>query len=733
MLAAAVVLLAVACCAAALAVAPVSRPRKAATWWRLDPITPECDVDEAEVAVKRMSARRRKAVATIAHVGSDEGRPGLWLGVSAAGRQQAEGIAEGIAEAGGCRLGEQGAPPKLPKERRRWWTALPEISTVEGGDGTGIGTSPTLHREMLVGFCARFADQVDPALAGGDAWVVSFAPHKGASCAAVAMTTNAELGEAWAGGAQEMWVFSKPSPSGVAAGIAGAAGLLVALAGMGVIGAGGGSGSAAAAGLVGSVVGAAGLWHGWSKPRNVRRLERFWHLPLGRKRSRKGSEWSSVPSALAAGWANGGESTAVQAHQRAAPDQVTVPSGVRVGADEAGRDCFLTYKDRQWGLFCVGDPGTGKTTMLLNLLRGDVLARRQGKEIAALWIETKGEGAERAQQVIRDAGWEPLVISAASSEGTRLELLDWDNPPRSSALLVDAMQYAFEEDDIHAHSVDVLNAVFHSVLAMPPNAAREMGFASGRPDVMQMAWWLLGGDEQGRMPQKARAMAEKHAPLAYAAFADYTPTHRSKRDSEQLTRAPRNKVRPLITCEGLFSGYDRPYVTLGDLIGGHHMVVLDLSPKHGRAYTETTAQQTAALVMFCIWDAIKETCEGWQQAGKSVAIYSDEVRDVAGFGNVSLEVVRALADQGRSRGVLPVFATQRFNQIRPSTREAVTSFGSLVFFRQRDVEVAETASAYLRDAYTIDEVSALEVGRCAARLSYDGVPQPAFTLRPDDL
>ena len=206
------------------------------------------------------------------------------------------------------------------------------------------------------------------------------------------MTTNAELGEAWAGGAQEMWVFSRPSPLGMAAGAAGAAGLLIGLASMGVIEVGGEDGAAAAAGIGAFAVGAVALWRDWFRPYRVRRLERFWHLAVGRKRSRRGNKWSSVPSALAAGWANGGESTAVQAHQRAAPDQVTVPSGVRVGADEIGRDCFLTYKDRQWGVFCVGDPGTGKTTMLLNLLRGDVFARRQGKEVAALWIETKGGG-----------------------------------------------------------------------------------------------------------------------------------------------------------------------------------------------------------------------------------------------------------------------------------------------------------------------------------------------------
>ena len=88
---------------------------------------------------------------------------------------------------------------------------------------------------------------------------------------------------------------------------------------------------------------------------------------------------------------------------------------------------------------------------------------------------------------------------------------------------------------------------------------------------------------------------------------------------------------------------------------------------------------------------------------------------------------------GSEQGVLPVFATQRFNQIRPSTREAVKAFNSLVVFRQGGVEVAEEMSKELREAYSIDEISALEVGRCAARLSYDGVPQPAFTLRPDNL
>ncbi len=730
----ALILLVTACSAFALSLIPARKPLRAARWWPLEPIAPNCDPEAAELAVKGMGARRRKAVATLARIGHDGGRPELWLGVSAPRKDQAAVLAKRIAEAGCCKLGDSAKPPRLPTGKRRWWSAVPEVVDAEWHDKMLMQISPVQQRELVATFCATFPEQVDSVLCGGDAWVVSFAPHKGSLCAAKAMSTNPELGEAWAGGSQEMWVYSWPSLLAVLAGVSGAGGLILFLAGLNLVSVPGVNSSAAAViGCMVCAVGLTGCWISIFRSRSAKRIEQFWHLPVGRKRSRKGREWSSVPSGLVAGWVSGGESTTVQAHTRSADDDLIVPSGVRVGADEQGRDCYLSDHDRQYGFFCVGTPGSGKTTMLLNLLRGDVLAQQAGKKIGAVWIETKGEGAQRAQQVIQDAGGHPVVLKAAASEGPRLELIDWDDPERSAKLLVDSMRYAFEADAIQDRSVDVLTAAFRCVLTLPPQAVREMGFSSGRPDVMQAAWRLLGGGQQNRLPQQARAIAEKYAPNTYNSLADYLPPHISKRDSEQVTMAPRNKVAALSACVGLFAGYDRQWASLDQIVDQHWAVVLDLSPAYGGAYTETTAQQTAAIAMFCLWDTIKRICHDWQAQDRSVAVYSDELHDVAGFGDFSLEVVESLAVQGRSRGVLPVFGTQYFNQLRPKTQEAIRNFGSLVVFRIADVEVARTASDLLREVYSADEISALETGMGAARLSCNSKPRPAFTLRPDNL
>ena len=704
------------------ALRPPLTPRNQPAWWKLKPLTPECDEVLASMAVAEMRRRGRPVRATVVRMGTAAGRSALWLGVAGVKPAAAEGHAEAIAKAGGCGLDNKEPPPKAVPGR--WWISKPEAE--EGKD-----IDNTSHAEMAQqrgAFAERFADHADSKLGIDDALVVSLVAHRnGKECYAQAATTSEDLAWSWADSSSLNTSRADLGLLAKIAAVSGIVGLLLAVMGFGIAFSIG-SPAAGVGGLAAFCLGGAALWRTWAKPKRAMAVERWWHLPV----PAKSKKMAALPGGHLAGWVNGGTLTAVEAHDSVAPESVTARSGIRLGDDLAGRACYLPDKDRQWGLFVLGDPGTGKTTLLLNALKGDVAARQAGAERSVLWIETKGEGAQRAAAVIRDTGWEPCVVKAAIPEGVKLELIDWNDPNRSASLLTDSMRYAYEADDIREQSAGILNAVFSSVIALPPEGVAEIGF-QGRPDVMAASYWLLGGDTQNRAPERTRKIFERYGGPEYARFADYLPPARSKTDSMRMLEPPRNKVQALLACRGLFSGNDRPWTTLERLIGEHHVTVLDLSPIVGSGYTESTAARTAALMMFCVWDAIKRACDSWQAAGKSVSIYSDELCDIAGFGAPDLEVVRALADQGRSRGVLPVFATQRPGQIPPRTREAVTSFGSHAYFRLKNLAVAEEASRDLREAYSVDEVMSLAVGKCAARLCRDGIPQPAFVLAPDNL
>ena len=203
-------------------------------------------------------------------------------------------------------------------------------------------------------------------------------------------------------------------------------------------------------------------------------------------------------------------------------------------------------------------------------------------------------------------------------------------------------------------------------------------------------------------------------------------------------RAPRNKIENLLPAEALFEDDGRPNVGLATLITGHHVSVLDLSPMGAAqmgvdGYTPITAQRVAAICVFCAWDTIKTHCDAWQSHGKSVSIFSDELSDIARLGDAKSEVIQEMGDQGRSRGVLPAFATQRPGQIPQRTRESVMSFGNRACFRLEHYETAEMMSLDLGEVFSAAEMRSFPVGSCAARLRSDGIPQPAFTLHPEDL
>ena len=709
-----------------LTVRPPSAPRRSLFWWKLKPVNPGCDEVLASIAVSEMRRRGRPAQLTVVRAGESAGSSCLWIGVGGVKQDLAARHAEAAAKAGGCSLGEAANPERFDQSMK-WW-----FSQTEKADGKHVET--VSHAEMSQqrsAFSERFSDHADAKLGAGDALVISLVPHRnGKECYARAATSSEDLAWSWADASSLTVATAGVTLVSLTAAAGGVGGLLLALPGFGVLPVVSADfGPAAVLGAAAFLFGAAALMSAFLRPRQAKSVASWWHLPLSLRAAKK---TVAIPSGHLAGWVSGGSLTAVEAHEQVAPDSVTVQAGIRLGEDLSGRDCWLPDRDRQWGLFVLGDPGTGKTTLLLNALRGDVLARLGGAERSLIWIETKGEGAVRAAEVIQAAGWRPCVIRAAMPEGPRLELLDWNDPDRSASLLTDAMRYAFEADDIREQSAGILNAVFSSVIALPPAGVAELGF-SHRPEIMRVAFWLLGGDSQNRSPERARKIFARHGGAEYARFADYLSPPRSKVDSMRMLEPPRNKVQSLLGCRGLFTGYERPWINFERLIGNHEVTVLDLSPIVGSGYTESTAARTAAMMMFSIWDAIKTSCDAWQSKGKSVAVYSDELCDIAGFGAPDLEVVRALADQGRSRGVLPVFATQRPNQIPPRTREAISSFGSHAYFRLKNLEVAEAASNDLRGAYTLDEVMSFGVGKCAARLSRDGVPQPAFVLCPDDL
>lgn len=712
----------------------------AARWWEAQPTGTAVDPQAVEMAVAsvRGPTELRTPVVAVARTGNTDGRARLLFGCTRA----APGVAADLARSLGLELGEQVTREFLPQSAR-WWQAAraPETPSEEGEHHW----SERMHRQPPEERSALFADTVESMLRSpDDALVVAWRTEREVGwLEAAAWGTSQQMVGVWQGHASTEHAAMRvaPPPVGVTGTVArllavltaGAAGWWVGL------GAPGSFGVHRVAGVAVCVTVAV-----WSTVRlwgllNVRPAVRMLHAHRLRLPNVDGV--GHVPAWKAGEWVSGGSTSAVTAASRIAPDVMTVESGVPIGVDSSGRRCWLSDMDRQWGVILFGDPGSGKTTAALNVLAGDCASIASGSVRRwVLWIETKGEGAARAERVARDAGADPVVLNLSDATGMRLELVDRSDPKYAGRLLSEAMRYAYDDGDIHVHTAEVLAAAFRAAAAVPDQVAAAAGV--GVPvNLVEAAYGLLGGDRTTPGVRQRWKAIEGAVPREHRAdLLRYTgPQVQAFRRDQQL-ESPINKLQGLLGAVGVFQAAGRLYTTFDALLGDSEprVVLLNVRPPSGgevmAGYTEQTAQRVAAMTMYVLWDAIKRCCDQWQQRNQSVAIYSDELRDIAGFGGAgAIDVVRALADQGRSRGVMPVFATQRPKQLSDRTREAVMSFGSRGYFRLEHHDEAVTAAADLEDTYGPNELRGLPVGHCALRTRRDGAAQPAFTLRPENL
>ncbi|MDQ6798222.1 MAG: hypothetical protein M3011_09450, partial [Actinomycetota bacterium] len=191
--------------------------------------------------------------------------------------------------------------------------------------------------------------------------------------------------------------------------------------------------------------------------------------------------------------------------RRQAPPAVRSSPGARIGYDPDGWAVRIPDRDRHLGVFCAGDPGTGKSTMLTHLWGSDLMARAYGVErgagpqrqgrMALIWLETKGDGAARAAAMARRVGYGDdhfLLLDVTATTGPRLELMDRSDPDRMATAFVEAMRYAFEPGAIMEASAGVLTAAIRVALAA--TGCGDSDIAAANP--ISLALTLLGGDAE---------------------------------------------------------------------------------------------------------------------------------------------------------------------------------------------------------------------------------------------
>ena len=437
----------------------------------------------------------------------------------------------------------------------------------------------------------------------------------------------------------------------------------------------------------------------------------------------------------AAGAVSGVESTAV----RPVPGQLRARVGQLVG--DVGGDVFLPADAGRWCVFTMGAPGTGKTAFthaafgwhVCEMVSPSGLPGAPGRSNTIVAFESKdASGVDDYRVWAAACGSRVRVVEVAGGPGSgpAIDLFGSDGGPAERAdAFVNAMVYAFGDGAIQDRSFLALKQVFTAALAVPADVvARVPGLAGSSP--MRLASVLLGSVSDKTASDFYAQMKRAHSEAA--SLADPDPDRlaalgvaveslaslfegRTESSRRNMLDAPLNKVDQLAAL-GSWWSLDRERVSWREVLSAHVPVVVNLGPATDGGYIQDRSKQVvASMLMFTLRAEIERSCSGWADRDRWVTVLSDELSLLAGH---SPEVFTWLRDQGRSFGVRLFVATQRAEQLDQRTRTVMLNSGTVIAFRQDDVNTArEVASQFTPkgDEWTANDVVQLPAHHAIVR------------------
>ncbi len=440
-----------------------------------------------------------------------------------------------------------------------------------------------------------------------------------------------------------------------------------------------------------------------------------------------------------------------QVQVRSAPAALTGDIGPLVGQSLAGEPVHLDAREVWHGVAVVGAPGSGKTALVQHLFAWHCLERtrpsqkpgRPGRASALVCFEHKGdEGVAGYRHWASALGDDLCVVELANPATPAIDLFNdaQMSPAERAEFFVSAMRYAYDDAQIQGRSTEVLNVVFTAALACPEEVAMTTQDVVDPPSFVSLAHILLGSRDDARGVALARAMerwaAEHLDTKAGAELADATSRLRivygesvTPSQRRTLTEAARNKVDDLMRVPTWWS-HARPVLSWSQILSSHAAVVVNAgATADGRLVDETSGRIVSAMLAYSLEDAIKRTCARWQEAGRAVSIFADELSQLA---TSSSEVVEWLRNQGRAYGVRCYFATQQPEQLDERLRSVLLGFGSVFWFQQANATVVAQAVAQLSmtgEEWTASDLGNLEAFCAVLRARADGRLQPPVTIR----
>lgn len=439
-----------------------------------------------------------------------------------------------------------------------------------------------------------------------------------------------------------------------------------------------------------------------------------------------------------------------QVQVRRTPTALLGDIGPLVGWTPDGEGVHISAAEAWQSTAIIGAPGSGKTGLIQHIFAWNCLERtspshkpgRPGRHNTLVCFEHKGEeGVSGYRQWSQAFGDDLLVVELANPTTPAIDIFNSQGTAAERAeFFVSAMRYAYDDAEIRGRSTEVLRVVFTAALACPEEVAMTTRTLVDPPSFVSLAHILLGSRDEQNGVSLARAMerwsAEHLDTPAGAELADAVSRLKiiygdsvTSSQRRSLTEAARNKVDDLMKVPTWWS-HTRPVLSWRQILESHAGAVVNAgSTADGSLVDEVAGQIVSGMLAWSLEDAIKRTCVGWQQSGRSVSIFADELSQ---FARSSSEVVDWLRNQGRSYGVRLYLATQQPEQLDDKLRSILLGFGTVFWFQQANAAVVAQAIQQL--SMTGEEWTPADLGNLGAfhavlRARADGRLQPPVTIR----
>lgn len=441
----------------------------------------------------------------------------------------------------------------------------------------------------------------------------------------------------------------------------------------------------------------------------------------------------------------GAESGERETRSRKVPASLLRRVGPFVGHTDQG-PAYLSAWDQEGQTAIAGRAGSGKTQLVRSLFGWCCLERMRpsgmrggpGARNTLIAFESKGTGVPHYRAWAEALGDSLDVIDLADPKSLGIDIFDIPGTVFDKAnFFVNALRYNFGDQAIGDQSFETLLGVLPAALLVTPEMAGLVDGLNPNGSPVYFVHVLLGGrgDELGKA-LAAELSAESVRPESDAVLADavqfmsqlYGPGV-SATARRNLQSAPRNKFRQLIELESWWAPR-RSKASWRQVLDEHRSIVVNVGTStDGTMVEDSVRNQMSAILMYSLRHAIQRTCSGWQDEGRSVSIFADELAAVAGS---SADVIAWLKDMGREYGVRSFLATQRPGQLPDRVRDAFLNFSTLVSFTQENgTAAAEIAKEISTEDGEVSATDILQLKQYTAmvRTHVEKTRQDPFTVR----